>query len=586
MMSESKLSASDFSPSIQRLFNLPFDDSCRLDSNVLPRDYRAEFGLSEQDIPELLEIAGRLDGGEEFVENYPAAPLHAWFALAQFDPAVAVPEILDLMNSIAWDWIDDGHDIRVWQVLESLISDALRRKDASSCDILVAFMNALKENRSTPTRIMLLHAVHEIRKPPKYHAEYHQFLLEDLKELRIGCRRWYAAVVQQLASGDEAAGDIQTEMIHRLKRSCWKSRIPDAKLPAEVVSLIKRACLEGYVNLPIVLSDDDFNRAVGFDPENDPELKKQLDEHLKVREILSDLKGCETFPESAIQRAREHRDIIIPGLIEIVRDATIEVRHCVGWLDRSSFFATVLLLGEFQAKEALPFIIDGLSLTEDDCCDFFGDECFELMYGVLYRLIGNDFNYYDEKLRDARTPQVLRSKLLEALPYLLQGGTLQSGEYYDLMVEYLRIAIDEQNERFTTDLLYEISHSHNPKYLPIVTEAFDKGLVDEELMERDDFDASWGVEAYPGQWAAGRHVPKDDFSKMANDMRHWDIFRPEPKKQSAPPRQAPLPPIPAVLSGKSHGAPMKPMGTTSKKVGRNDPCPCGSGKKYKKCCME
>jgi uncharacterized protein YecA (UPF0149 family) len=24
--------------------------------------------------------------------------------------------------------------------------------------------------------------------------------------------------------------------------------------------------------------------------------------------------------------------------------------------------------------------------------------------------------------------------------------------------------------------------------------------------------------------------------------------------------------------------------TTRMKVGRNDPCPCGSGKKYKKCC--
>ena len=23
-----------------------------------------------------------------------------------------------------------------------------------------------------------------------------------------------------------------------------------------------------------------------------------------------------------------------------------------------------------------------------------------------------------------------------------------------------------------------------------------------------------------------------------------------------------------------------------KKVGPNDPCPCGSGKKYKKCCMQ
>jgi len=28
----------------------------------------------------------------------------------------------------------------------------------------------------------------------------------------------------------------------------------------------------------------------------------------------------------------------------------------------------------------------------------------------------------------------------------------------------------------------------------------------------------------------------------------------------------------------------KPMVRESPKVGRNDPCPCGSGKKYKKCC--
>ena len=28
----------------------------------------------------------------------------------------------------------------------------------------------------------------------------------------------------------------------------------------------------------------------------------------------------------------------------------------------------------------------------------------------------------------------------------------------------------------------------------------------------------------------------------------------------------------------------RPVQRTSKKVGRNDPCPCGSGKKYKHCC--
>ncbi|MBO5386425.1 SEC-C domain-containing protein [bacterium] len=28
----------------------------------------------------------------------------------------------------------------------------------------------------------------------------------------------------------------------------------------------------------------------------------------------------------------------------------------------------------------------------------------------------------------------------------------------------------------------------------------------------------------------------------------------------------------------------KPQIDTTQKIGRNDPCPCGSGKKYKKCC--
>ena len=30
----------------------------------------------------------------------------------------------------------------------------------------------------------------------------------------------------------------------------------------------------------------------------------------------------------------------------------------------------------------------------------------------------------------------------------------------------------------------------------------------------------------------------------------------------------------------------QPIRTAAKKVGPNDPCPCGSGKKYKKCCMQ
>ena len=41
-----------------------------------------------------------------------------------------------------------------------------------------------------------------------------------------------------------------------------------------------------------------------------------------------------------------------------------------------------------------------------------------------------------------------------------------------------------------------------------------------------------------------------------------------------------------VFSGGDDGGPArkKPVRREEKKVGRNAPCPCGSGKKYKKCC--
>jgi uncharacterized protein YecA (UPF0149 family) len=31
--------------------------------------------------------------------------------------------------------------------------------------------------------------------------------------------------------------------------------------------------------------------------------------------------------------------------------------------------------------------------------------------------------------------------------------------------------------------------------------------------------------------------------------------------------------------------PSKPVNNQWRDVGRNDPCPCGSGKKFKKCCL-
>lgn len=46
-----------------------------------------------------------------------------------------------------------------------------------------------------------------------------------------------------------------------------------------------------------------------------------------------------------------------------------------------------------------------------------------------------------------------------------------------------------------------------------------------------------------------------------------------------------IPPRPSVMDG-LFGPKVQTIVRQAPKVGRNDPCPCGSGKKHKKCCLE
>ncbi len=57
------------------------------------------------------------------------------------------------------------------------------------------------------------------------------------------------------------------------------------------------------------------------------------------------------------------------------------------------------------------------------------------------------------------------------------------------------------------------------------------------------------------------------------------IVKPEKMDDYRQPRQQQL-----FFSGGDEGQPKKPARRAARKIGRNAPCPCGSGKKYKKCC--
>jgi len=74
--------------------------------------------------------------------------------------------------------------------------------------------------------------------------------------------------------------------------------------------------------------------------------------------------------------------------------------------------------------------------------------------------------------------------------------------------------------------------------------------------------------------------PKVDPSQLRTRHESVSTFDSQPEPE-APARQ---PAAQAQAGAGGEEAPTRPVRRENPKVGRNDPCPCGSGKKYKHCC--
>jgi len=102
----------------------------------------------------------------------------------------------------------------------------------------------------------------------------------------------------------------------------------------------------------------------------------------------------------------------------------------------------------------------------------------------------------------------------------------------------------------------------------------------EEMRERARWQTLQQVKAEDAYKNIGYEQFQRLLSNIGHDVAHT-IYRVSIVKKEAPPPPSPM----AQVASRGTDSPRKqPVKVSGKKIGRNDPCPCGSGKKYKKCC--
>ena len=132
-------------------------------------------------------------------------------------------------------------------------------------------------------------------------------------------------------------------------------------------------------------------------------------------------------------------------------------------------------------------------------------------------------------------------------------------------------------------VVYALSAIADPLARDAIMSAFDEGLVDEYVVTRNDVVEEYEKDEDPreedpgGDWLS---VYREDYAEHLESLR----------TPSPPPKPATIPrPKYRYEDRYDEGEPpadipvTEPIRNTGPRVGRNDPCWCGSGKKYKKC---
>jgi hypothetical protein len=177
---------------------------------------------------------------------------------------------------------------------------------------------------------------------------------------------------------------------------------------------------------------------------------------------------------------------------------------------------------------------------------------------------------------DKRAMNKLAQRLQKEQPFLLQHAAAARGEHGDTVGEaavFYATLVWAMFDHGREDTLPRLTQQNLADADRVVTDELSKieGLADRPVHER----------IAPALAARQPHIYAKLAELLAEDVKE-KAMTPETASTIIKPTQVVIEAFDAAMTGSRPG---ERQGTivAAEKVGRNDPCPCGSGKKYKKC---
>lgn len=275
------------------------------------------------------------------------------------------------------------------------------------------------------------------------------------------------------------------------------------------------------------------------------------------------------FPQEAFDVITANKDEVIPYLRSAIEKA-IEEKEELEENYQLHFYA-FYLLGEFRDQTSFSKIIELASLPGEVLDYLIGDTVTSGLKDILYNTYNGDMELLQNTIRNEYVNEFVRSGLLEVMGQLYLDGVLAENEWKAFVKQ--NVYSGEEYSYFYNALASVICQCHFVDMLPEIKYMLDNDLMDEMCLGKYDSCVDYMFEYR--EWEKDFCVSPMNAADM---LRQWAMFEEDSKAGNSEKDRKDFEKLMKVMKKQ-----MKPEAV--RKIGRNDPCICGSGKKYKFCCL-
>jgi len=309
--------------------------------------------------------------------------------------------------------------------------------------------------------------------------------------------------------------------------------------------------------------------------------------NLTFEEIIRSFAESDSVPEEAILAALAEPAAFVEKAIPVVERVAAGRSNDV---EDRALTVLVHVLGEIGDGRAFAPLMRVLKLPAEEIDRLLGDSVTETLGSVLISLVGDRASVLEDALADLDMGDFVRSAIFEAWTAQVLTGKVSRERAKAFLADYpVRVGLDDIDFGWSawvsavTVLGLTEATGFARRHLPdmaALTSSLDVPDVTIEDFER----GLAATRADPDRWKADpNYLP---FTATIEELSQWhgysEAFREETARRRARGREDEW------NDGADEDLDFEEPFIAEnpyRGVGRNDPCPCGSGKKFKKCCL-